>query len=106
MPKTRPHQESFKNSCVGGNFLRELYQDLTNVMDCPTVVNEDHQTAINMSKNPQYHGRAKHISIIYHFVREQVNNNVIELNYCPTEDMIADMLTKGLDKAKTMKLTL
>ena len=80
--------------------LCELYQDLTNIIDCPTVINEDNQAAIIMSKNPQCHGRAKHISIKYHFVREQVNNDVIKLKYCPTEDMFADILTKGLDKTK------
>ena len=95
---------ALSNTAQEAVWLRELYQDLTNRMDCPTVINEDNQAAIRISKNPQYHGRAKHISIKYHFVREQVNNNVIELKYCPTEDMIADMLRKGLNKLKTMKL--
>jgi len=33
---------------------------------------------------------------MHHFVREQVSSGTIELNYCPTNEMLADMLTKGL----------
>ena len=39
-------------------------------------------------------------SSIYHFIREKVLNETIELKYCPTNDMIADFLTKGLSHEK------
>ena len=39
-----------------------------------------------MAKNPQHHGRAKHIDIRHHFVREQVALGNIELQYCSTTD--------------------
>ncbi len=58
------------------------------------VLKEDNQSAIAMTKNPQCHGRSKHIAIKHHFVREQVSAGAIELEYCRTEDMIADILTK------------
>ena len=44
-----------------------------------------------------FHGRAKHIGIKYHFVREQVEERTVKLKYCPTENMVANMLTKGLN---------
>ena len=65
---------------------------------------EDNQSSIAMTKNPQFHGRAKHIDIRYHFVREQVALGTIKLEYCPTEDMTADMLTKGLNRERYCKL--
>ena len=49
-----------------------------------------------MARNPQFHGRAKHIDIRHHFVRDHVADGTIELEYCATKDMVADMLTKGL----------
>ena len=52
-----------------------------------------------MTRNAQFHGRAKHIAIRHHFVREKVSEGVVELKYCPTDRMIADMLTKGLSCA-------
>ncbi len=49
-----------------------------------------------MSQNAQFHGRAKHIDIRHHFVREQVSAGTIELKYCPSGLLVDDMLTKGL----------
>ena len=49
-----------------------------------------------MARNPQFHRRAKHIDIKHHFVRERVSDGSIELKYCPTNEMVADILTKGL----------
>ena len=57
-----------------------------------------------MTKNPQFHGRAKHIAIKHHFIREQVGNGPIE--YCPTNEMLADMFTKGLSREQFGKLRL
>ena len=57
-----------------------------------------------MSKNPQYHGKSKHINIKFHFIREQVANKMIQLEYCPTEDMLADLLTKGITHEKFERL--
>ena len=53
-----------------------------------------------MTKNPQYHGRAKHIDIKHHFIRQQVAQGTIALEYCPTIEMTADILTKGLSQER------
>ena len=57
-----------------------------------------------MTKNPRFHGRSKHFGIKYHFVRDQVAEGTIKIEYCPTSEMIADMLTKGLPKVQFVKL--
>ena len=57
-----------------------------------------------MSKNPQFHGRAKHISIKFHCIREQVERGAVALKYGPSNDMIADMLTKGPARDQFYKL--
>ena len=44
---------------------------------------------------PLYSSRTKHIDIRYHYIREAVQNKEIELKYCPSEEMIADTLTKA-----------
>ena len=85
-------------------WLKHLYQELADTPNKPVLINEDNQAAIAISKNPQYHGRVKHIDIKYHFIREQVHNRNIELEYCCTSEMIADMLTKGLGKVQLQKL--
>lgn len=85
-------------------WMRQLLSDLKNCPKGATVIYEDNQSAICMAKNPQFHGRAKHIDIKHHFIREQVASGAVDLKYCGTDDMIADMLTKGLTQAKFTKL--
>ena len=84
-------------------WLRALLNDLNFKQEQPTVINEDNQGAIALCKNPKFHARTKHIDIRYHFIREQIDNLQITLQYCSTEDMIADMLTKPLGKTKFQK---
>lgn len=56
----------------------------------------DNSSAIKLSKNAVLHGRSKHIQVRYHYLRELVSDGVIELEYCSTEEQIADMMTKPL----------
>ena len=85
-------------------WLRQLLSDLKNKPTGPTLILEDNQAAICMAKNAQYHGRAKHIDIKYHFIREHVANAAVKLQYCRTEEMIADIFTKGLGAVQFVKL--
>ena len=55
---------------------------------------------IALSKNPNNHQCTKHIDIKYHYIRETVEKKQVQLVYCPTENMIADILTKGLLKSR------
>jgi hypothetical protein len=49
-------------------------------------------------------GRGKHRDVRYHFCREKVESGDIEVQYCATENMLADVLTKPLVSAKHSKL--
>ena len=60
-------------------WLRELATELGAEPTKPTVIHEDNQSTIHMARNPQFHGRTKHIGIKYHYIREQVNNQRVEL---------------------------
>jgi hypothetical protein len=64
------------------------------------VVNVDNQGAIGLARNPVSHNKSKHIDIKYHFVRECVHNNKIELEYVPTAFNVADLMTKPTSKVK------
>ena len=44
-------------------WMRELNSDLKNKPSQPTLIYEDNQSAISIAKNPQFHGRSKHINI-------------------------------------------
>ena len=62
----------------------------------PTIIWEDNQSAIKISEDPVQHSRTKHIDTRYHFVRELVKDGLIAIEYCPTDVMVADILTKAL----------
>ncbi|GJU05184.1 hypothetical protein Tco_1121614 [Tanacetum coccineum] len=56
----------------------------------------DSQSAIVISCNPVQHSRTKHIHTRYHFIKERVENGIIELYFVRTEYQLADIFTKGL----------
>ena len=64
----------------------------------PIVINYDNSSAINMSKNPIMHSNTKHIPIKYHYIREQVSQKAVRLEYIDTKEQIADIFTKPLPK--------
>jgi hypothetical protein len=68
------------------------------------VIRCDNQGAISLTKNPTQHVQTKHIDVQHHFVRERVENGKITFEYCSTEDMVVDMLTKPLSKERHNKL--
>ena len=57
-----------------------------------------------MSRNPKFHNRTKHIDVCYHYVREKVIQNLINVKYCASNDMLADVMTKRLSKVQFEKL--
>ena len=87
-------------------WMRELTALLGDCLQEAVTIFEDNQSTISMTKNPQFHGRTKHISIKNHFVGELVDEKAVELKYCPTENMVADMLMKALPKEQFVKLRL
>ena len=62
----------------------------------PAVIYEDNTGCIEWSKNPVDHQRAKHIDLKYHYVRAKVRDGEVKLVHCPTDEMMADLLTKYL----------
>jgi hypothetical protein len=57
----------------------------------------DSFSAICLAKNPVFHGRAKHIKVRHHFLRDHVEKGDIEMKYIDIERQLADIFTKPLD---------
>ena len=81
--------------------MRQLTTELGNSPETATVIYEDDQSAISITKNAQYHGKTKHNAIKYHYILEQVSDATVKLQYCPTG---ADMFTKSLSCERFCKL--
>ncbi|GJY74614.1 retrovirus-related pol polyprotein from transposon TNT 1-94 [Tanacetum coccineum] len=65
----------------------------------------DSQSAIAISRNPVQHSRTKHIHTLYHFIKEHIENGIIELYFVRTGYQLDDMFTKSLPKDKFQYLT-
>jgi hypothetical protein len=46
--------------------------------------------ALALAQNPEYHACSKHIDVQWHFVREKIQEELVALEYLPTEEMVAD----------------
>ena len=62
----------------------------------PTRIFGDNKPSHALAENPEFHQRAKHIRVQYHFIREEVLAENVRILYIPTRLMTADGLTKIL----------
>jgi len=60
----------------------------------------DNTSAISLRKNPVQHSRTKYIEIRHHFIRDHVNNGDYEIQFVSTENQLADLFTKPLNKER------
>jgi hypothetical protein len=81
--------------------LKGLLKELDVYTKTVTLYN-DNQGARKLVENPVYHDRTKHIDVRYHYIRELSERKEIDIKYCETEKMPADMMTKALPKPKHM----
>ncbi|KAE8979058.1 hypothetical protein PF011_g22998 [Phytophthora fragariae] len=77
-------------------YLKQVMLELGYDQVGPVKLGEDNQSTIRISKNPEHHGRCKHIDIRFFFVQERQHAQDIDVFYCPTDKMPADILTKTL----------
>ncbi|GJV46248.1 hypothetical protein Tco_1430784 [Tanacetum coccineum] len=86
-------------SCAQVMWMRTQLQDYGfNYNKIPLYC--DSQSAIAISCNRVQHSRTKHIHTRYHFIKEQVENGIIELYFVRTEYQLADMFTKALPEER------
>eukprot|EP00253_Pinus_taeda_P029809 PITA_29809 len=70
----------------------------------PTTLWCDNQSAIQLCKDPVQHQRNKHIELHMHFIRKLIHDHFLEVQYCSTDDQVADIFTKALTEAKFTKI--
>ena len=76
-----------------GLFIRQLLSDLK-YPKMQISLNIDNKGAIDLSRNPVHHERSKHIDIRYHFIRQKVEDETLELFKVASKDNYADLYTK------------
>lgn len=64
----------------------------------------DNSSTIKLAKNPVFHGRTKHIGVRFHFLRNLTRDGSIDIEYCGTNEQVADIMTKPLKLDQFEKL--
>jgi hypothetical protein len=87
-------------------WLRKILRFLGYGKDTPGIIFQDNTSTIFMSEQGRAGktGNAKHIDVRYFFVKQHLDNGDLTLRHLPTEDMIADILTKPLQGMMFYKL--
>lgn len=82
--------------CAELAWLSRLLSELQVEGVTPIPLKCDNQVAIYIATNPVFHERTKHIELGYHYVHEKLQARIISLHHVPTNDQLADVLTKSL----------
>jgi len=85
-------------------WMQHLFDELGKPGFKPTTLFCDNQGAISLAKNPTHHAKTKHVDVQLHFIRDHVEKGTIKVEYCPTDDMLADVMTKGLTRERHSRL--
>lgn len=85
-------------------WLKNILSDFGVAAIEPITTHSDNQSTIKMIENSKFSSRTKHIDVRLHFVRDCVYQQKIKLNYCPSEENVADLLTKPLAGVKMQYL--
>lgn len=102
LSSTEAEYMAISDSCKEAMFLKTFVHECTGIM-CKVKLFNDNQSAQKLCINSICHSRTKHIDIRHHFIRELINKNEISLSYVPTQEMLADVMTKSLPKDKHCK---
>lgn len=70
--------------------------------DQPAPIFGENNGAIATTKNNKNHRRTKHIDVKHHFVKEKVDANLVQCTYVPSNNILANILTKPLARDATL----
>jgi len=81
-----------------GTWLTHLLEELGFPQATPFPLQMDNQSSIKVAKNPEHHGKMKHLDTKYYWIRDQVDLGKLRIEWVPSSDNHADILTKALTK--------
>ena len=77
-------------------WLRHLYGELGYIQKEPTMLLGDNDGSIAIAQNPQFHKQSKHIAIRWHWVRDLIQDGLVNIQDCHDLDQTTDILMKAL----------
>jgi hypothetical protein len=98
LSSTEAEYVGYADASKEGIWIRQLHDELLGgtVTRRPQLIFCDNMSAMALVKNAKFHDKSKHIDVKHHFVRDAHEKGLIDLQYLPTADMPADIMTKAL----------
>jgi hypothetical protein len=87
-----------------GVWLRMLIADIMHKNPQKFRLLIDNMSAIELSKNPVYHDRSKHIDTRCHYIRDCIDKGIVDVEHVGTKHQLADILTKPLSRIRLVEL--
>lgn len=81
-------------------WIRQLLGDMLQSVNKPTEIYNDNQSCLRILNEEKFSFKTKHMDTRYKMTKDLVKKNIIQCIYCPTNEMIADLLTKSLPPIK------
>ena len=81
-------------------WIQELLSKVVSDTCKKVTIKVDNKSAIALTKNPVFHGCSKHIQRRFHFIREYVENEQVDVEHIPGNEQRADILTKVLGRIR------
>jgi hypothetical protein len=99
---TSTAEAKYVASCAAAKeaaWLQQLLVDLIRPIDTVPMFT-DNKSSLALVNGTAPSSRTKHINVVYHYVRERVEEQQLSFSYIPTAQMVADVLTKSVPKFK------
>ena len=85
-------------------WLRNLFKELGYTLSKSSTLWTDSNSALSVAKNPEHHGRMKHLDLRFYWLRNEVEKGTINIQHLRTDEMPADVLTKPLARIKLTEM--
>ena len=106
LSSTEAEYVALSETCKEIVWLKRLAKDVCIGKDEPIKIYTDSQSSMKMIENGGSSNRTKHIDTKHHYIKNMNDEKEIFLEYCQTDENIADMMTKPLGGTKIEKLRL
>lgn len=91
-------------TCKEGIWLRNLLCEMRALeWNHPFTIYTDSQSAMKLADNETVHERTKHIAVRWHFLRWMIDSSQLDLQHKPTNELVADALTKALPRVQFLE---
>ena len=100
LSSTKAEYIALTEACQEALWIHRLLEDIVPKEELMILVYEDNQSCLKMVCNKKFRYRTKHVDTKFNFIKDLQEREIIQFQYCPTERMLADMLTKPLRRIK------